>query len=104
MENETWEPQELEPSDIKLEETIEQVRPQTPEQNLMVAILQDAIESLSASTNPRNYNDARAYLLSDDEQWIFSFVSICQHLDLDPDCMRQGIFKRYFEKVFKQCG
>lgn len=102
MNYETWEPEEPPQPLPELDASVIPSKQAQPEYNLMVAIIQDAVESLLNSDDELNFKDARQYLLGRDDTWLFSFTSICNHLDLDPDYMRQGIFKRYFEKVFKQ--
>lgn len=84
----------------------------TPEQKLMWAILDDAIRTalgthFSAHINNGNrcdrwkkkkqqslYDEAVAWIWSDDDAWPFSFLSICQHLDLEPGEVRRGLAGR----------
>lgn len=69
-----------------------------PEKRLMLAVLEDAIASFQ-----RNFIQARAaaregedgdvehWLDSDDMTWPFSFASICQALDMEPEYLRRGL-------------
>jgi len=68
-----------------------------PEKRLMLAVLEDAIASFQrsfiqsrASTEP-DENDVEAWLDSDDMSWPFSFASICQALDMEPEYLRRGL-------------
>lgn len=69
-----------------------------PEAALMCAILQDAVESfqeqfVSTATRraKRLSEEAEQWLFSDDSHWLFSFLSICDALDLCPQYIRQGL-------------
>jgi hypothetical protein len=71
--------------------------PQQPEIRLMLAVLEDAIncyqDNIFASNKKRLqlFKDAEDWFCSDDASWIFSFVSICSILSLEPDYFRQGL-------------
>lgn len=71
--------------------------PQQPEIRLMLAVLEDAIncyqDNIFASNKKRIqlFKEAEDWFLSDDVSWIFSFVSICSLLNLEPDYFRQGL-------------
>lgn len=52
------------------------------EKNLMRAILKSAMEDIRKRGEP--YRDARRYFMSRDEQYLFSFLSVCNHLNLCP--------------------
>lgn len=68
-----------------------------PEKRLMAAILEDAIETLedhwtaSGGKKRRLFEEAEAWIFSDDADWVFSFVSVCGALGLDPDYLRKGV-------------
>ena len=55
------------------------------ERNLMRAVLRSAMEDLRKSGEP--YRDAKRYFLAADEQYLFSFRSVCSHLNLCPKTM-----------------
>lgn len=80
--------------------------PYGPEHYLMLAVLEDAIKIFLHTASKKKYEEARCFLLARDVQdhnglpWLFSFESICECLNLDPDYLRQGIFKRYYSKIF----
>lgn len=52
------------------------------EKNLMRAILKSAMEDYRKKGEP--YRDARRYLLAEGEEYLYSFLSVCHHLDLCP--------------------
>jgi hypothetical protein len=64
------------------------------EQRLMAAILEDAV-AVSTKRNAPKTSKARQvlretlrWLRSNDRTWTFSFLRICDHLDLDPGAIR----------------
>jgi hypothetical protein len=71
--------------------------PQQSEIRLMLAVLEDAIncyqDNLFAVNKKRIqlFREAEDWFMNDDASWIFSFVSICSILNLEPDYFRQGI-------------
>jgi len=68
-----------------------------PEKRLMLAVLEDAIASFQRNfIQARHCHDADDYdveswLESDDMSWPFSFASICQALDMEPEYLRRGL-------------
>jgi hypothetical protein len=73
------------------------------EEGLMLAVLQDAL-SVIRNGEPRAVDgylknedmgrlvsEARAWVMSNDRGWPFSFVSICDSLGLDPGCVRRAV-------------
>lgn len=71
--------------------------PQEPEYRLIVAVLQDAIECFQKHLFARDhkarhlFEDAAEWLASDDREWPYSFISICDVLNLNPDYVRSGL-------------
>jgi hypothetical protein len=71
--------------------------PQQSEVRLMLAVLEDAINCYQDNvfaTNKKRiqlFNEAEDWFMNDDASWIFSFVSICSILNLEPDYFRMGI-------------
>ena len=65
-----------------------------PEKNLMRAVLKTAMEDIRKRGEP--YRDARRYLMSNDELYLFSFLSVCHHLNLCPKTIRRvlGLMER----------
>lgn len=77
----------------------------TGEQRLMAAILEDAV-AVSTKTNPPKTSKGRhvlretlRWLRSNDRTWMFSFLRICETLDLDPAAIRRGIRIRRGEEL-----
>ena len=68
-----------------------------PEKRLMLAVLEDAIASFqrnfiqSRNDATADDGDVEAWLESDDMSWPFSFASICQALDMEPEYLRRGL-------------
>ena len=68
--------------------------PTTPEQRLMAAVLEDAVRELtqpkagSRAASARRQKEITEWFASDDVAWPFSFVNVCEALDLAPDRLR----------------
>lgn len=71
--------------------------PQEPEYRLIVAVLEDAIDCYQKHLFAREpkarqlFEDASDWIASDDRQWPYSFISICEILNLNPSYVRQGL-------------
>jgi hypothetical protein len=70
----------------------------SPEKKLMLAILEDSVGRLQGEllyTSPKGFliRDLMEWFFSEDRDWIFSFNSICEHLALDPDYIRDGLMR-----------
>jgi hypothetical protein len=78
-------------------DTYQRKIPQQAEIRLMLAVLEDAIncyqDNIFAVHKKRIqlFKEAEDWFMNDDTSWIFSFVSICSILNLEPDYFRQGI-------------
>jgi len=70
----------------------------TPEQRLMGAVLEDALRELVRpggtwdGARARRRAEVRTWLASDDVAWPFSFVNVCEALDLDPGELRSYLW------------
>jgi hypothetical protein len=68
-----------------------------PEKRLMFAVLSDAVEIVMtgrATTNVRRrmlFHETLAWIRSDDREWPFSFVNLCDALGFDPGRLRAGL-------------
>jgi len=68
-----------------------------PEKRLQLAVLADALVTFHRSAGQprararRLFAEAEAWFASDATDGPFSFLSICQSLDLDPDYIRRGL-------------
>ena len=71
--------------------------PQQSEIRLILAVLEDAVNCFQDNIFAVNkkriqlFKEAEDWFISDDASWIFSFVSICSLLQLDPGYFRQGL-------------
>ena len=64
-----------------------------PERRLAIAILQDAIECYQKHLLLRDhtFEDAEAWIMSREHEYLFSFEGICQMLDVNAQCLRRGL-------------
>ncbi len=69
------------------------------ERRLMIAVLEDAVNCFMKqlhATDPKArqlFLDAEAWIAESDRTWFFSFENVCDTLDLDPDYVREGLYK-----------
>jgi len=74
-----------------------------PEKRLMLAVLEEAVgtfqkNALSPHRRARRlFTDVEEWLGSEDRDWPFSFVNICQALGLEPHYLRAGL-RRWRER------
>ena len=67
------------------------------ERRLMVAVLEDAVNCFQKqvhATDPKArqlFLDAKEWITSTDQSLFFSFVNVCETLDLDPNYVREGL-------------
>jgi len=72
-------------------------RKHAPEQRLMIAVLQDAIdcvEKYRSATDPqgrRDFDEVTQWLLAEETRWLFSFQCICDVLGLDANAVRNHL-------------
>ena len=68
-----------------------------PEQKLMLAVLEDAVTCIqkyglsSQTKEKRLFSNTRDWILTQDNEWPFSFVNVCEALGLDSGYVRRGI-------------
>jgi hypothetical protein len=78
-------------------ETIRRKVALEPEHHLMLAILEDAVvcfqKNLYARTAKKRteFEEAEAWILSDNDTALFSFESICATLGIEPGYLRRGL-------------
>jgi len=71
-----------------------------PEQELMLAILTDAVECVlkycdePGAIRVKLFNEAQEWLFAQDEKDPFSFLNVCEILNFDPNYLRRGIKAR----------
>jgi hypothetical protein len=66
------------------------------ERRLMLAVLEDAVDMYRkhCGANGRNrqlFLDAEEWIDDDDRTWVFSFLNLCDILDLDGEYLRRGL-------------
>jgi hypothetical protein len=95
---------QLEP-DILLPEQLENLgrRCMRPEHRLMLAVLEEAVHGYQtgcAACGGEGRLDFRGtadWFAAEDSDWPFSFVTICQHLGIEPEYIRSGL-RRWRER------
>lgn len=71
--------------------------PKTPERNLLLAMLAQAANDLQRCRldlrrrSRRIYGEAYRWVMSNDRSHPFSFVNVCEALQLSPVALRQGM-------------
>ena len=74
-------------------------RPLSPERELMVAVLEEALADYQRCWKARDkkgmerFADAQAWILESNSEWICSFVNCCEALGIEPDYLRQGLLR-----------
>lgn len=69
----------------------------SPEQQLMAAVLEDAMRELArpvqvwVGSAGRQRAEVQSWFESDDVAWPFSFLNVCEALDLDPVRLRRRV-------------
>ena len=69
------------------------------ERRLMIAVLEDAVNCFMKqlhAIDPKArqlFLDAEEWITADDRTWFFAFENVCDTLDLDPEYVREGLFK-----------
>ena len=64
---------------------------------LLLAVLKEAIHTFLKDHNARStrgkraFREAQIWFSSKENHWLYAFESVCQHLHLDPDYIRQGL-------------
>jgi len=75
-----------------------------PEKRLMVAMLEDAVNCFQVYVTARSgrgkklFNEAEEWIMMKRDDWIFSFVSVCEMLGFNPEYVRQGL-RRWKQKT-----
>lgn len=69
------------------------------EKKLMLAVLAEAVEIYQKYVFARNrhgralFEEAEEWIFNDDDPWTFSFVRICEALNIDAGYLRSGLMK-----------
>ena len=66
------------------------------ERRLMLAVLEDAVDMYrkhcgSQGRNRQLFLDAEEWIDDDDRAWVFSFLNLCDILELDGEYLRRGL-------------
>jgi hypothetical protein len=67
------------------------------EYRLMLAVLQDAVLCWFRYCRPRTsqerrmFQEIQAWFWDNEQQWLYAFESICEHLDLEASAIRRGL-------------
>ena len=79
-------------------------RAMQPEKRLMIAVLADAFDLLLRPPAPPHsrrlpwQRDAKRWVQSDDREWPYSFVNICETLSLEPHRVREHLARAIAER------
>jgi hypothetical protein len=67
----------------------------------MAAVLEDAVATLSTDQSRcskrqrREYHEVVKWITKrENDDWVFSFVNVCESLALDPDYLRDGLLRK----------
>ena len=88
---------------VQFDAYVQRRRAWTGEQRLMAAILEDAVDvctspaTLANAKRQRLQREAMVWLRSNDRAQMFSFLRVCEALDLDPGTIRRGVYLRRVE-------
>lgn len=89
----------VEPTDCGIFEDLRKKAIRDGEKRLMLAMLENATEDFQKyvlATDRRGkelFAAAEQWILETDSPSFFSFVTICEHLELDPGYLRQGLMR-----------
>jgi len=70
-----------------------------PEKRLMLAVLEDAINCFQVNVMAQSgrgkklFNESEDWIMGRDDDWIFSFVSVCELLRFSPEYVRRGLLR-----------
>ena len=70
-----------------------------PERNLLLAVLTDAIiryqalAGVSDGARKRDLGEAERWLFSNDRRWPYSFVNVCEALEIAPSALRRQLVR-----------
>ena len=76
-----------------------------PEQELMLAILADAIECIlkycdePVPMRAKLFHEAQEWIFAQDDREPFSFLNVCEILNFDPSYLRRGVQAKMHAKL-----
>ena len=100
----------IEPTDSGMIENLTKEIIRDGEKRLMLAVLENATEDFqkyALANNTRGkqlFQEAQDWILATDDPSFFSFESICQHLNLDPQYMRHGFMRWKNARLSRHVG
>lgn len=62
-------------------------------ERLMLAVFEQARADLALPPGAVACQDARRWMMSDDDTWPLAFVRICRHFGIDPDAARDALLR-----------
>ncbi len=79
-----------------------------PEQRLMLAILEDALQCFQDNCSAKNgkkkqlFENVQKWFFEPSSGWVFGFESICSVLGFEPDYLRKGLVRWREKEVMKR--
>ena len=79
-----------------------------PEKKLMLAVLEDAVACYQKYLLARDgkgkslFRETEDWVLEQQDDWLFSFINVCETLSFEPDYVRQGLLKWKQDKLAEQ--
>jgi hypothetical protein len=70
-----------------------------PERRLVLAVLEDAINCFQVNVmaergrRKKLFKESEDWIMGRDDDWIFSFVSVCELLRFNPEYVRRGLLR-----------
>jgi hypothetical protein len=70
-----------------------------PEKRLVLAVLEDAINCFQVNVmaergrRKKLFKESEDWIMGRDDDWIFSFVSVCELLRFNPEYVRRGLLR-----------
>ncbi len=95
---------EYDPSDTELLKSLLSARASKPERELMLAILETAVDDFRRYASARDqkgkslYEDAQSWILEENSEWFLSFDNICETLSLSSDHLRRNLLREQESK------
>lgn len=80
----------------------------SPEQELMLAVLCDAIECIlkycaePLPVRARLYEEAQEWVFAQDDKAPFSFLNVCDGLNLNPEYVRRGLLAKIRDSAIQR--
>jgi len=87
----------LQPDVVLPSQFFESRRKLTPEQGLMIAVLQDAIDYVAKYRDATDHSgrslldETMGWFLAEDSDWPYSFECVCSVFDLDANAVRRAL-------------